>query len=170
MTISHLLSRTCHLLATNLPLKEIHGTAGLYLSRWTLLDLGKHLGRLYLRHIHLSDEDLELHTHPWTWAVALQLVGGYREERRHVVQVNGVPLEEVRVRVCRPGDLVFLRADTAHRVDVLDEAHGSWSLILVGPVTTSWGFWSRFTGEFTPWRDFIRSKGLTPLEKIGGAP
>jgi hypothetical protein len=141
--------------------KTFGGNAGPYLSRWTLLDAGKYRWRLCLHHFHRSDEDRELHTHPWSWAVALQLAGGYREERRERCPIWG---DVVRSRVRRPGHLVFLRADTAHRVDVLDEVGGSWSLILIGPVTASWGFWDRETGRETPWREFIQQKGLVPLK------
>jgi hypothetical protein len=54
-------------------------------------------------------------------------------------------------------------------VDLIDEERGSWSLILMGPVVTSWGFWDRDTGRETPWRDFIRSKGLPLLKPEGGS-
>jgi hypothetical protein len=148
--------------------ETIYGVAGPYLTRWTLREGGPKGWRVRLHLFHRGDEDRELHTHPWAWAVALQLAGGYREERRHIVRVRGVPIEEVRVHVRRPGRLVFLRADTAHRVDLLDEARGSWSLILCGPVVSSWGFWCRHTGAFTPWRKFIRGKGLAPMAS-GGA-
>jgi hypothetical protein len=142
------------------PPRTYGGHAGPYLSRWTLLGAGKYRWRLCLHHFHRSDEDLELHTHPWAWAVAIQLAGGYREERRE----RRIWGDVVRVHVRRPGHVVFLRADTAHRVDLLDEARGSWSLILTGQVVASWGFWDRETGRETPWREFIEGKGLVPLK------
>jgi len=151
-----LIRPACAAVASHLPTPRIFsGRTGAYLSRWSILDAGP-LGRISLHHFNRSDEDQELHTHPRRWAIALQLAGGYVEERRVGNDVR-------RIRRA-PGSLVFLRADTAHRVDLLDAANGSWSLILTGPVVASWGFSDRRTWRFTPWRDFIRSKGLDPLE------
>lgn len=135
--------------------RTYHGELGPYLSRWTLLRWGDAGPQLCLHFFHRSDADRDLHTHPWAWAVALQLAGGYREERL----VDG----EIRTFERRPGALVFLRSDTVHRVDLLDE-RGSWSLILLGPRIASWGFVNRNTLAFTPWREALRRRGLTPLE------
>ncbi len=154
------------------PPRTFHGTSGLYLSRWTLVEAladGPLLDgqteplprwRICLHHFHRSDEDRALHTHPWRWGVALQLAGGYREERRAD--------DRVVVRDCPPGTVVTLGASTAHRVDLLDEERGAWSLIVTGPLVVSgdsvgsWGFVDRETWAFTPWREFIRAKGLVP--------
>jgi hypothetical protein len=147
----------CATLVARLPSPRVFsGRTGVYLSRWTIVDRGKERWRLSLHHFHRSDEDQELHTHPWRWAVALQLAGGYVEERR-------VGNDVVRIRR-GPCSLVFLRADTAHRVDLLDLTNGAWSFILTGPVVASWGFYDRRTWLFTPWREFIRAKGLDPSE------
>lgn len=163
MNLDRIVRRICEAVAAHLPSPRIYpGTNGPYLSRWTIWDRGPDIGHLSLHHFHRSDEDQELHTHPWAWAIALQLAGGYSEERR---VGNGV----VRTRF-GPGSIVFLRADTAHRVDLLDPALGSWSLILTGPITASWGFYDRRTWTFTSWRKFIQAKGITPLETNHARP
>lgn len=100
---------------------------------------------VYLHHFHRGDEEPELHSHPWAWALSLILAGGYREERR----VRG----KVVRRIVRPGALNFLRADDCHRVDLLED--DAWSLFVTGPKVTRWGFWNRDTGLMLGWREFI---------------
>ena len=136
------------------PPKIYHGTTGPYLSRWTFLYRGEDRWRLCLHFFHRSDEDRDLHTHPWAWAAALQLAGGYREERRIA--------DSVLPRDYPPGSLNIFVASTAHRVDLLDP-RGSWSLLLMGPIVGSWGFVDPKTWSFTPWRDALRRKGIVPL-------
>jgi hypothetical protein len=137
---------------------------------------------VYLHKIHRSDTELELHNHPWRWARALILAGGYFEERRD-------RHDTVRGWRRRPGDVVTIDADTYHRVVLSPcdacKATGalrkqvktvegfapwvepcpvckgsrcapSWSLFVCGPKHgASWRFWNRETGESWPWRDFI---------------
>jgi len=148
LKLSPLLDR----IASQPPTFTIFGRDGKpYMSRYRVIDLGKERGRVYLNHFHRGDEDRELHNHPWH-GVSLILAGGYREERR-----------EGRIVVARdykPGDVNVICPDTFHRVDLLEA--DCWTLFATGPVVQSWGFWSRVTGDFTPWREFVRSKGLVP--------
>lgn len=104
---------------------------------------------LYVHRFHRSDEDRELHNHPWQWALSLVLAGGYVEERR----IEG---GAIRTRVVGPGSLNYITADTFHRVDLIDE--DAWTLFLVGPRVGSWGFWDRVSGAFIPWREFLERK------------
>lgn len=120
---------------------------------------------VYLHRFHRSDDDEALHNHPWKWALSLVLSGGYLEERK----VNdsgwkcsvepscecGDP-DWVTDRVVRPGRLNVLLSSTFHRVDLL--SNESWSLFIAGPKTQSWGFWDRWTGRYTPWREYIEAK------------
>lgn len=100
---------------------------------------------LYLHHFHRSDDEQELHNHPWEWAVSFILSAGYSEERL----VDG----QVIRREVRPGSLNVLKANTFHRVDL---THGdAWTLFLVGPITQSWGFLDRYTKQFTNWKEFL---------------
>ncbi len=142
--------------AALLPEQTYHGRGGPYLSKHTLVALGgKHGWRLHLHHFHRSDEDAELHSHPWALGLSLVLAGGYSEVRRRAD--NSV------VMLARPpGTVAALMAETFHRVDLYDERRGCWTLFLSGPVVSSWGFWSRRTHQYTPWRQFVRAKGLEP--------
>lgn len=126
---------------------------------------------LYIHCFHRSDNSACLHSHPWKWALSWVLKGGYSEERR----VRNVVVQ----RDVRPGHFNLLKSDTFHRVDLHDTtgtfefqsaeeaadflAHlppkPCWSLFLAGPKFTSWGFWDRETGKFTPWREYL---GLDP--------
>lgn len=162
-----------HWLTAHLPApRVIYDRAGVspYLSRWYLIGRPKSLdggdafdetgqprrrvvwsaSRLgvYLHKFHRGDDDRELHSHPWQWALSLILSGGYVEERR-----DG---DSVVTRVLKPGQWNVLRSGDYHRVDLLDDE--SWSLFVVGPKFASWSFWNRMTGETIPWREFITRK------------
>jgi hypothetical protein len=137
--------------------RDLFGVHGIYLSRFTLARLGA--VRVYLNRFHRGDEDLELHDHPWRWAVSLILSGGYTEERRDGVRVS------LRVRV--PGNLNVILGDTFHRIASVQP--DTWTLFVAGPRAKDWGFWNRVGGTFTPWRDFLRTKGLS-LADEGWSP
>ncbi len=124
-----------------------------YLSRWYLLGRREDGSRwwspldLYLHRFHRGDDDRALHSHPWSWAVALVLAGGYIEERR-------VGDSVVR-RIVRPFRVVFLTSDTYHRVDLLGDE--SWSLFLAGPKVGTWYFWDRALRAKRMWKLHIKS-------------
>ena len=65
-----------------------------YLTRYTLVDFGKHRSRIYLHEFHRGDEDAELHSHPWD-AVSFVIHDGHREERLvdDRVVVRALPIE-----------------------------------------------------------------------------
>jgi hypothetical protein len=146
------IARILNRLAPRLYRHDIHGTGGLYLSRYTLARLG--VVRVYLNHIHRPDEDDELHNHPWRWALSWILSGGYREERRDGNDVETIDLSA--------GQFNVILADTFHRIDRVTAP--CWTLFVVGERIQDWGFWHRTTGVFTPWRDFIAAKGLPIME------
>lgn len=123
-----------------------------YLSRWFLFRT-KHL-RVFVHKFHRSDWDEELHNHPWKWAMALILRGGYSEERR----VRDLVVR----RECRPGSLNFIKNDTFHRVDLYDST--CWTLFVAGRKTADWGFWDRVTGKFVPWREHVEKTGAYAAE------
>jgi hypothetical protein len=118
-----------------------------YLGRIYLLRAFRSvLPGVFLHRFFRSDGDRELHNHPWKWAVSLVLAGGYREER--LEDKYGSPIVE---RVLRPGRLNFIRGSTFHRVELLDEERGAWSLFIAGPrpdAGTTWGFLDTDTGRF----------------------
>jgi hypothetical protein len=118
-----------------------------YLGRVYLLRVFRSvLPGVFLHRFFRSDGDRELHNHPWKWAVSLVLAGGYREER--LDDKYGSP---VTVRVLGPGRLNFIRGSTFHRIELLDEERGAWSLFIAGPrppAGTTWGFLDTQTGRF----------------------
>ena len=108
---------------------------------------------VFLHKFHRGDDDAELHDHPWTWAFALILSGGYIEERRRGAMEGGGP---VFIREVRPFSLNLIHFDTFHRVELLEK--DAWSLFVAGPREGGWSFWNRATGKLTPWREFIDRK------------
>jgi|HubBroStandDraft_2_1064218.scaffolds.fasta_scaffold00001_7 hypothetical protein len=121
---------------------------------------------IYLHRFHRGDDDLDLHSHPWLWSVSLILAGGYREERRafHGKWGDMGTVWHVAERVLRPGMFNVIRGDDFHRVDLLEE--DAWSLFFAGPRVSSWSFWDRWTGETTPWREFIARKRGEDINNI----
>lgn len=147
-----------------------------YLSRWYVL--GKPIGGLgdldehgnpkrgtrwapgigiYVHRFHRSDQDLALHNHPWKWALAIVLAGGYSEERRETVALRGAMGELrrhlVRRRKVLPLSLNWITHETFHRVDLFEQ--DAWSVFIAGPRVSSWSFWDRDTGVTTPWREYL---------------
>jgi hypothetical protein len=118
--------------------------------------------RVHLHQFHRSDEDRELHNHPWRWGASLVLAGGYIEVLRVRAQAGGFARDRVLQRPVLPGSINRLKADTFHRVELLER--DCWTLFASGPVVQSWGFWSLATGRYTPWRAFIEAKGFRPVE------
>lgn len=133
-----------------------------YLARWYLIgakpsvdEHGNPIGKVkkspyqvLLHRFFRGDHDGELHSHPWRWAVAIVLAGGYVEERR----VG----DRVVTRRCGPGTINVIRAEDFHRVDLIGEE--SWSLFITGPKVADWFFWCRERFERAQWRAFLAWK------------
>lgn len=126
--------------------------------RWSRLPFG-----IYLHHFHRGDEDRELHSHPWRFAISLILSGGYCEERK---TDRPWPIN-TRFTVFEPGMISLISSNTFHRVDLLKtrNVEETWTLFIVGPKFKGWGFWNKDTSEFTPWRKFLEMKRQKELEK-----
>jgi hypothetical protein len=108
---------------------------------------------LYLHNFHRSDDDGELHNHPFKGSVSLVLVSGYSEERRIFDPASGESCV-IRRRV-RPWTFNFIFFSTFHRVDLID-GQEAWSLFLVWGLTgDGWGFWNRETDVYTPHKEFL---------------
>lgn len=121
-----------------------------YLRRW-VLNLGK-LGSIRVHHWTGSDDDRALHDHPW-WFVTIVLQGGYTDVSACTVcggsgqfhphlpmgcppcKGTGRAYEHVRAPAIR-----FRRALHAHTVKV--DCDGAWTLMLCGPVSRDWGFYT----------------------------
>jgi hypothetical protein len=98
------------------------------------------LGRLelylYLHHYLRSDPDRGPHDHPWGWAVAVPLAGGYLEERLAGFNRLGPRFRHPRRRPFLP---YRLTGADFHRV-LLDRGATSWSLFAHGRYVKGWGF------------------------------
>lgn len=120
-----------------------------YMRRWRFFST--RWFSLRVHQIMRSDADRELHDHPFAF-LSLILRGGYVEHR-----ADGSS------RTCRAPALVFRRAETLHRLELLDGP--TWTFVVTGPRRREWGFmtadgwvtWEAFTagkqktepGEFT---------------------
>lgn len=145
---------------------ELHGRSGLYMTRYFLEERSDG-GRVYLHEIHRADEDEEYHDHPWGFTAHV-LVGGYIESRLWFTH-DHVDGQWQNVIVPKPlihdaNDLLFgsydIDASIWHRIESL-RGHGScWSVIITKPKEKSWSFFNPRTKVTTPWRDFIKRKGL----------
>jgi hypothetical protein len=118
-----------------------------YLTRYYEFGCDRKYGNIYIHHFHASDQGDELHNHPWWFGLSYIVSGGYIEEYRVGNQVKK--------KLVAPGTFNVVSRSHFHRVDLLDEINGAWSIFVAGPRITrppEWGFWNRHTGEFKDWR------------------
>lgn len=125
----------CETMSCTLPVRHILREGRPYLDRY---DVGgwsprtpHHTGTVYLHHFLASDAAAAVHSHPWTWALSLILVGGYREHRCR-------PDGTWSTREFWPGDLNVLEASDRHRIELLEA--DCWSLFLAGAPAQAWRF------------------------------
>jgi hypothetical protein len=111
---------------------------------------GKKLCSGYLHRMYRPDADRALHNHPWRWAVAIVLAGGYTEER-----LKG---GKVITRRMRPGRFNFLGPQSFHRIT---ELHGkeTWTLFIAGQRVSDWGFMDPERG-LVPHKEYFELKGI----------
>ena len=92
---------------------------------------------LYLHHYLRSDPDRGPHDHPWPWAIALPLAGGYHEDRAIGLRQGSVALKRRRRLPLLPYRLTGF---DFHQV-VIEDGGTSWSLFLTGRNNfKGWGF------------------------------
>lgn len=124
--------------------------SGVYMNRWVLWssgfswrfwlkqdrmsDASRWGARLLLHEVLRADADARPHNHPWDWAFALVISGGYLEVR--LTDLCGVRL----ATTWRwPWRLYRLSGTDFHRISHLSQ-RASWSLFLHGPRRHGWGF------------------------------
>lgn len=113
------------------------------LRRYLVRLLRQWVPGLFLHKFYRSDADRELHNHPWSWAAAFVLTGGYVEERK---DGRNAPVVK---RTVRPFTVNVIRRDTFHRVQLLDEERGAYTLFLAGRRQKGgWGFLDTDTLEY----------------------
>lgn len=130
----------------------------------------RRLPGVYLHCFLRSDADRELHSHPWRWALAILLAGGYHEQRRAATTDPATGLSRVSERLRRAFPLAgcfnVLREDDYHRVELLKDPSGAekrcWTLFIAGPRVRQWGFWDARTGDVRPADDDRDDQDLEP--------
>lgn len=106
----------------------------LFKSRWL---------SVYLHEILRSDDDRELHDHPWTF-FSIILKGSYVEH-----------LPNYRSRFCPRWSMIFHWAEDAHRLELPTGAR-TWTLVFVGPKRREWGFYA--AEGWVMWRTYLDRK------------
>jgi hypothetical protein len=95
-------------------------------------------GEVYLHHYLRSDPDRGMHDHPWAWAIAIPLAGGYVEQRlERQSSAPGLPSVHRPRRPFRP---YRLTGDDFHRVVIPQGYATSWSLFITARNVKGWGF------------------------------
>lgn len=126
--------------------KTFTGVNGPYLTVYTLLRV---LGvSVCVHHFHRGDEDRDCHDHPFSF-LSLILRGRYRE---HLYDGTSVDRGVLSLR--------YRSSLHRHRIELLGKP--CWTLCIKRASDREWGFWP--DGVFVPWRTYLRSKGLTPVE------
>lgn len=121
-----------------------------YLTRYYLLFKDWKWFNIYIHHFHTSDQGLNLHNHPWRFGLSFIFEGGYREES------FGHGSNFITQKLVSAPALNIIRHNIFHRVDLLDENQGAWSVFFTGPRITEppeWGFLDRNTKVFTYYKN-----------------
>lgn len=154
--------RAIRWLADRLPCRRIEGEDGsLYLLRYKLFgwmpgDRRRWQISVYLHRFARPDMDDAPHNHPWRWAFAIVLAGGYQEVRATDKTPGGFVARVIRRR---GGSISVLRSSTYHRVDELFGE--TWTLFVAGPKSHSWGFWVPDGRGHVPWRERLTERGIS---------
>lgn len=111
-----------------------------YLNRWDLLKI---FGWQIALHQMLTDDDSRaLHDHP-SFNISIILRGGYVEYT-----------EKHPEGLWRwPGEVIFRRASTLHRLELMRPNRPSWSIWIRGPKQREWGF--QCADRWVPWYAFV---------------
>jgi hypothetical protein len=124
-----------------------------YLTRYYVFLKDRVFANIFIHHFHRSDMDMGtnglglLHNHPFNGSFSFIISGGYWEERRQ-------PDGSVTKRLVKPFTFNFISKRDFHRVDLLDEKEGAWSIFFTGSrKNNTWGFWDRITKEFIPFEE-----------------
>lgn len=151
-----LIENICRFFTKILPNVTINVNGIPYLTRYYFFGKDRKYFNIYLHHFHASDpDDGLLHNHPWKWASGIVIAGGYTEERKQFTfNIDKRTIVVTTHSTRRPGSYGSLTSSDFHRVDLLDEINGSWSLFFVGPRSQEWGFIDKATGEFKDYRQF----------------
>lgn len=107
--------------------KVIGPAHNVYLTRYYIIQ-NKFFG-LYLHRIHRADNDRDLHNHPWAFAVAYILKGGYTEQRLS---------RNLELKNRSRGGFNFISGPCFHRIAKVTP--NLYTLFFRGPRVKEWGF------------------------------
>lgn len=104
---------------------------------------------VFLHHIVRSDNDRELHDHPWNFT-SIILKGGYWEETFFSFR-NDKPKDRIvntdypstKKKWIGPSSINSKKATDFHRLEMGDKANGTWTLFFRGKKQRKWGFWTK---------------------------
>jgi len=104
---------------------------------------------IFIHKILLSDEDRDVHDHPWNY-ITIILKGGYWEWQPVIVDGNQIG----EYRVWRgPCSIIWRRASSFHRLEMPEP---TWTLFLHGWRKKEWGFLTN--KGFVESSEYIRNK------------
>jgi len=89
---------------------------------------------IFIHKLILSDEDRDVHDHPWNYCTII-LAGGYWEWTPHF-NSTGVKIGELS-KWRGPGSIIIRKANTFHRLEMYNP---TWTLFMHGWRTREWGF------------------------------
>lgn len=130
---------------------------GPYLIRWAI---NTPLFGIKLHHILRSDEDRDLHDHPWSF-LSIILLGRYWEHKaviesnncKYDIRLDGKPAT---IRTWYgPGSILWRPAPSPHRLE-LPAGRSAWTLVITSAKKREWGF--RTVCGWVPWTDYWRAK------------
>jgi hypothetical protein len=106
-----------------------------YLYRWHLAERNRE-ANIYFHVQVASDPERPLHDHPWD-NTSVILSGSYRE----VLDNNPADEFPAEVYTRRVGDVIYRKAETAHRLFLPEGVPYTMTLFTTGPHKRDWGFW-----------------------------
>jgi hypothetical protein len=95
-----------------------------YVIRWTLQT---RVGSLRVHRWLGQDDDRANHDHPW-WFLTFVVRGGYTDRSPHGDEVLAAPAVRFRPAL--------------HQHTVIPGPRGAWTVMVTGPKTRLWGFWT----------------------------
>jgi hypothetical protein len=131
-----------------------HQTGDLLVDRYHLVQWGEDGPGVMLHRVVAADEGRYRHDHPWDF-VSVILKGGY-------IEVHADPGCNVGwYRVLKApfhGERWFrrMRAEDAHRIDMVDPDGPTWSLVLHGSKRRTWGFLTPDGWVAHQWYEYYR--------------
>lgn len=137
-------------LSGKLPCRLIDIDGNPYLERYFI---GKMFGiTFYLHRFVSADTERNVHDHPWGWAFALVLAGGYQEERLQYFDLKSDGWVSKNRNIHR-GKINVINAPVFHRIGSAEPE--TYTLFVHGPRIKGWGFLESF--------DLTDGRGTRPV-------